>query len=75
MLKPMEQHTEEARQDEHEFHLQVRIAVWASLFANFILCVLQRTYFHLSLLLLLILSHTSICRHILCLPIPHRHGD
>ncbi|OAX35648.1 CDF manganese transporter [Rhizopogon vinicolor AM-OR11-026] len=41
LLKPMEEHTEEARQDERDFHVSVRIAVWASLCANFILCVLQ----------------------------------
>ncbi|KAJ8586486.1 CDF manganese transporter [Rhizopogon salebrosus TDB-379] len=41
MLKPMEEHTEEAKQDEEQYHVAVRIAVWASLFANFILCVLQ----------------------------------
>ncbi|KAG2341982.1 hypothetical protein BDR05DRAFT_964629, partial [Suillus weaverae] len=33
LLKPMEEHTQDAR--------EVTIAVWASLFANFILCVLQ----------------------------------
>lgn len=41
LLKPMEEHTQEARKDEEDHRLPVRIAVWASLIANFILCVLQ----------------------------------
>lgn len=41
LLKPMEEHTQEAREDEANFHFSVRVAVWASLFANLILCVLQ----------------------------------
>ncbi|KAG1896103.1 CDF manganese transporter [Suillus fuscotomentosus] len=41
LLKPMEEHTQEAREDEANFPFSVRVAVWASLCANFILCVLQ----------------------------------
>jgi len=40
-LKPMEAHTEEARAEEEAARLPVKIAVWASLIANFALCVLQ----------------------------------
>jgi len=41
LLKPMEQHTSEAKEAEEATRLPVRIAVWASLIANAILCVLQ----------------------------------
>ncbi|KAH7930436.1 CDF manganese transporter [Leucogyrophana mollusca] len=50
LLKPMEEHTEEAKVDEESARLSasyscishsIRIAVWASLVANFSLCVLQ----------------------------------
>jgi len=41
LLKPMEEHTEDARIDEAAARLPVKIAVWASLIANFCLCVLQ----------------------------------
>ncbi|KAJ6575474.1 CDF-like metal transporter [Mycena capillaripes] len=41
LLKPMERHTEDARIDEAAARLPVKIAVWASLIANFCLCVLQ----------------------------------
>ncbi|KAJ7109856.1 CDF-like metal transporter [Mycena epipterygia] len=41
LLKPMEEHTEDARVDEAAARLPVKIAVWASLIANFCLCVLQ----------------------------------
>ncbi|KAJ7922770.1 CDF-like metal transporter [Mycena leptocephala] len=41
LLKPMEEHTEDARIDEAASRLPVKIAVWASLIANFCLCVLQ----------------------------------
>ncbi|KAJ7665452.1 CDF-like metal transporter [Mycena polygramma] len=41
LLKPMEEHTEDARIDEDASRLPVKIAVWASLIANFGLCVLQ----------------------------------
>ncbi|KAH8094713.1 cation efflux family-domain-containing protein [Cristinia sonorae] len=41
LLKPMEEHTEEARAEFEAARLPVKIAVWASLFANFALCVLQ----------------------------------
>ncbi|KAJ7657988.1 CDF-like metal transporter [Mycena rosella] len=41
LLKPMEEHTEDARVDEAASRFPVRIAVWASLIANFCLCVLQ----------------------------------
>ncbi|THH23237.1 hypothetical protein EUX98_g7940 [Antrodiella citrinella] len=40
-LKPMEDHTEEARAEEESTRLPVKIAVWASLISNFALCVLQ----------------------------------
>ncbi|KII91016.1 hypothetical protein PLICRDRAFT_39610 [Plicaturopsis crispa FD-325 SS-3] len=41
MLKPMEEHTEDARNEVENARIPVRIAVWASLIANFFLCVLQ----------------------------------
>ncbi|KAJ6520174.1 CDF-like metal transporter [Mycena sanguinolenta] len=41
LLKPMEEHTEDARIDEAAARLPIKIAVWASLIANFCLCVLQ----------------------------------
>ncbi|TFY81024.1 hypothetical protein EWM64_g2992 [Hericium alpestre] len=41
LLKPMEEHTEDARADEELSRLPVKIAVQASLIANFALCVLQ----------------------------------
>ncbi|KAA1471452.1 CDF-like metal transporter [Dentipellis sp. KUC8613] len=41
LLKPMEEHTEDARADEEITRLPVKIAVRASLVANFALCVLQ----------------------------------
>ncbi|EIM91371.1 CDF-like metal transporter [Stereum hirsutum FP-91666 SS1] len=41
LLKPMEEHTEDARAEEDAARLPVRIAVHASMFANFALCVLQ----------------------------------
>ncbi|KAJ7754979.1 CDF-like metal transporter [Mycena maculata] len=41
LLKPMEEHTEDARVDEAATRLPVKIAVWASLIANFCLSVLQ----------------------------------
>ncbi|KAJ7040257.1 CDF-like metal transporter [Mycena alexandri] len=41
LLKPMQEHTEDARIDEAAARLPVKIAVWASLIANFCLCVLQ----------------------------------
>ncbi|KAL4253625.1 Cation Diffusion Facilitator Transporter [Abortiporus biennis] len=41
LLKPMEEHTEQARADEEAARLPVKIAIWASLLANFALCVLQ----------------------------------
>jgi len=41
LLKPMEQHTSEAKEAEEAARLPVRIAVWASLIANAILCILQ----------------------------------
>ncbi|KAJ7897232.1 CDF-like metal transporter [Mycena olivaceomarginata] len=41
LLKPMEEHTKDARIDEAAARLPVKIAVWASLIANFCLCVLQ----------------------------------
>jgi len=41
LLKPMEEHTEDARVEEEAAKLSVKIAVWASLITNFSLCVLQ----------------------------------
>lgn len=41
LLKPMEEHTEEAKNDGEASRLPVKIAVWASLISNFGLCVLQ----------------------------------
>lgn len=41
LLKPMETHTSEAQQQEEAARLSVKIAVWASLIANFALCVIQ----------------------------------
>jgi len=41
LLRPMEEHTEQARAEEEAARLPVKIAVWASLLANFSLCVLQ----------------------------------
>ncbi|EIM92410.1 CDF-like metal transporter [Stereum hirsutum FP-91666 SS1] len=41
LLKPMEEHTEDARIVEDAARLPVRIAVHASMWANFALCVLQ----------------------------------
>ncbi|ETW86755.1 inorganic ion transporter [Heterobasidion irregulare TC 32-1] len=41
LLKPMEEHTEDARIEEDAARLPVKIAVRASLIANFALCILQ----------------------------------
>ncbi|TFK56532.1 hypothetical protein OE88DRAFT_29216 [Heliocybe sulcata] len=41
LLKPMDEHTRQAEDDEAANRLPVKIAVWASLVANFSLCVLQ----------------------------------
>ncbi|GAV99852.1 cdf-like metal transporter [Lentinula edodes] len=41
LLKSMEEHTSEARDEEDAARLPVKIAIWASLIANLILCVLQ----------------------------------
>ncbi|KIM70056.1 hypothetical protein SCLCIDRAFT_1207338, partial [Scleroderma citrinum Foug A] len=41
LLKSMEEHTEQAKNDEKTFHSAIRFAVWASLIANLSLCVLQ----------------------------------
>ncbi|KIO06959.1 hypothetical protein M404DRAFT_421875 [Pisolithus tinctorius Marx 270] len=41
LLKSMDEHTEEARIDEEASRFAIRIAVWASLIANFSLCALQ----------------------------------
>ncbi|TBU46164.1 CDF manganese transporter [Dichomitus squalens] len=41
LLKPMEEHTEDAKQEQGSSQAQVRIAIWASLLANIFLCVLQ----------------------------------
>ncbi|KAG6888233.1 hypothetical protein C0992_009225 [Termitomyces sp. T32_za158] len=41
LLKPMEDHTAEARAEEDDARLPVKIAIYASLFGNFGLCVLQ----------------------------------
>ncbi|KAF9072730.1 hypothetical protein BDP27DRAFT_1391263 [Rhodocollybia butyracea] len=41
LLKPMEEHSSEAKDEEDAVRLPVKIAVWASLIANLSLCVLQ----------------------------------
>ncbi|KAJ3527884.1 hypothetical protein NM688_g8066 [Phlebia brevispora] len=41
LLKPMEEHTEDARAAEEAARLPIKIAIWASLVANFCLCVIQ----------------------------------
>jgi len=41
VLKSMDEHTEEAKEVEEASRLPIQIAVWASLVANFSLCVLQ----------------------------------
>ncbi|KAK0233979.1 CDF-like metal transporter [Armillaria fumosa] len=41
LLKPMEEHTAEAKDEEDSARLFVKIAVWASLISNLALCVLQ----------------------------------
>ncbi|KNZ76325.1 Metal tolerance protein 3 [Termitomyces sp. J132] len=41
LLKPMEDHTAEARAEEDVVRLPVKIAIYASLIGNFFLCVLQ----------------------------------
>ncbi|KAH6917075.1 cation diffusion facilitator 1 [Coprinopsis sp. MPI-PUGE-AT-0042] len=41
LLKPMEQHTEDAHAEEESTRLSVKIAVYASLYSNLVLCVLQ----------------------------------
>ncbi|KDQ09469.1 hypothetical protein BOTBODRAFT_527174 [Botryobasidium botryosum FD-172 SS1] len=41
LLKPMEEHTADARHAEEAAHLRVKIAIWASLIGNGILFVLQ----------------------------------
>ncbi|KAF7784261.1 hypothetical protein Agabi119p4_426 [Agaricus bisporus var. burnettii] len=41
LLKPMEEHTEEAQSEEEAARLPVRIAVYGSLICNFALCILQ----------------------------------
>ncbi|KAJ3826036.1 CDF-like metal transporter [Lentinula raphanica] len=41
LLKSMEEHTSEARDEEDAARLPVKIAIWASLIANLSLCILQ----------------------------------
>lgn len=41
LLKPMDKHTSEAQEQEEAARLPVKIAVWASILANFALCVIQ----------------------------------
>ncbi|KAF9011130.1 CDF-like metal transporter [Cyathus striatus] len=41
LLKPMEDHTQDAQKEEEANRLPVKIAIYASLFCNLILCVLQ----------------------------------
>jgi len=41
LLKPMEEHTEDAKIDEEVARLPVKIAIYASLVCNFVLCILQ----------------------------------
>ncbi|KZW01991.1 CDF-like metal transporter [Exidia glandulosa HHB12029] len=41
LLKPMDKHTSDAEEDKQAARLPVKIAVWASMIANFALCVIQ----------------------------------
>jgi len=41
LLKPMEAHTADARQEEDKNFLPIKIAIYASLFGNFALCLVQ----------------------------------
>ncbi|KAJ3521776.1 hypothetical protein NMY22_g12174 [Coprinellus aureogranulatus] len=41
LLKPMDAHTEDAQAEEEAARLPVKIAIYASLYANFVLCVIQ----------------------------------
>ncbi|KDQ57010.1 hypothetical protein JAAARDRAFT_35605 [Jaapia argillacea MUCL 33604] len=41
LLKPMDQHTQEAEDEEEAFRIPVKIAIYASLIANFCLCAIQ----------------------------------
>ncbi|KAF5319028.1 hypothetical protein D9611_012720 [Ephemerocybe angulata] len=41
LLKPMEEHTEDAKAEEETARLPVKIAIYASLYCNFVLCGLQ----------------------------------
>ncbi|KAI0778811.1 CDF-like metal transporter [Trametes elegans] len=41
LLKSMDEHTTEAREEEEHARLPIKIAVWASLIANLALCILQ----------------------------------
>ncbi|KAF8846010.1 CDF manganese transporter [Paxillus ammoniavirescens] len=41
LLKSMDDHTKAAKEDEEASRLAIKIAIWASLIANFSLCVLQ----------------------------------
>ncbi|KAG7451983.1 CDF-like metal transporter [Guyanagaster necrorhizus] len=41
LLKPMEEHTTEAKDEEDSARLFVKIAVWASLISNLALCIIQ----------------------------------
>ncbi|KAH9831261.1 cation efflux family-domain-containing protein [Rhodofomes roseus] len=41
LLKTMDEHTEEAKADEETSRLPIKIAIWASLIGNFVLCILQ----------------------------------
>ncbi|KAF8167538.1 CDF-like metal transporter [Crassisporium funariophilum] len=41
LLKPMEEHTEDAKLEQEAARLPVRIAIYASMISNFALCVLQ----------------------------------
>ncbi|KAF8807919.1 CDF-like metal transporter [Phlegmacium glaucopus] len=41
LLKPMEEHTEDAKIEEEAARLRVKIAIYASLCCNFVLCVVQ----------------------------------
>ncbi|KAF8203873.1 CDF-like metal transporter [Pholiota molesta] len=41
LLKPMEEHTEDAKAEEEALRLPVKIAIYASLICNFALCILQ----------------------------------
>ncbi|KAG9313935.1 hypothetical protein JVU11DRAFT_4709 [Chiua virens] len=61
LLKSMDDHTKDAKDQEQASRLSISIAVWASLAANFILCVLQLYAAISSLSLSLIATGIDAC--------------